>query len=83
MSPAAEPGKGNPGQRFGPILPPSALPAGETMQAQREPGRAGAETGRGFGADPGAVPGTGSAEFPREFGSAADPALFRRAAGRR
>lgn len=56
------------------MLPPSALPAGETMQAQREPGQQGQSRGS-LGQAP--------HSFPGGLGSAADPALFRGAAGRR
>lgn len=78
---AATPGKGNPGQRFRLILPPSALPAGETMQAHREPRGAGAESGQRAGADPGAVPGTGSAEFPRRARECRGPGFVPRGGG--
>lgn len=78
---AVTPGKGNPGQRFRLILPPSALPAGETMQAHREPRGAGAESGPGqiLGLCLGQAP----RSFPGEPGNAAGPALFRGAAERR
>lgn len=66
---AAAPEEGNPGQRFLPILPPSALPAGETMQGQSQ--------GWGPGQILGLCPGQAPRSFPGEPGSAAGPALFR------